>query len=259
MTIITGYSEKTAFQVNGIQVKSTNTATTNEDNTIARQSSSNAISTLARQLAVAEESAAIRDESLSRSELTQQASSINRFLISASYSANQEKYAAETPDSDDPTRLAQAEQATDYVANNGRNPFKGLTQAQLSLIVYDESGTFTVNERIAAYEESYEQEQEWRRWVCAKGSAESAMTGSSATFYKDVLSHYQALPLIEQAQYPDNYAERLQRNIAHEESHADTSQTEFWESDIKTLFELLMEKIKEMREQDEVVTVSVQQ
>ena len=107
--------------------------------------------------------------------------------------------------------MAQAQQATDYVTNNGSNPFKGLSQEQLSLIIYDESGTFTVNERIAAYDESYSQEQEWRRWVCAMGSAEASTTGSRTNFYKEVLAHYEGLPLIEQVQYPDDYTEQLSK------------------------------------------------
>ncbi|WP_323636766.1 hypothetical protein [Pectobacterium polaris] len=67
---------------------------------------------------------------------------------------------------------------------DGANPFRGMPREQLALIAYDESGDFTVNERRAAWLESYDQEQQWKRAAIAKMDEEYNRTGqvSSGTF-----------------------------------------------------------------------------
>jgi hypothetical protein len=59
----------------------------------------------------------------------------------------------ETPISVDPARLAQARQATRFAYKLDDNPFAGLTRDELNAIVYDETKSFTVNERRAAFAE----------------------------------------------------------------------------------------------------------
>ena len=49
-------------------------------------------------------------------------------------------------------RLASAKMATEYVNSGGQtqNPFAGLSRSALTAIIYDQSGTYTINERSAA-------------------------------------------------------------------------------------------------------------
>lgn len=108
------------------------------------------------------------------------------------------------PDSDDPQRLQQARQATEYLNGKGANPFKGLSVEQLTLIEYDESGTFTVNERRAALMASYEEQEAWARAVSSKLMQEYGRNGHlSSKTLSDVLDYYKGLPAILEAQLPD--------------------------------------------------------
>lgn len=59
----------------------------------------------------------------------------------------------ETPVSVDAARLAQARQATRFAYKLDANPFAGLTRDELNAIVYDETKSFTVHERRAAFAE----------------------------------------------------------------------------------------------------------
>ncbi|WP_231876443.1 hypothetical protein [Azotobacter vinelandii] len=174
---------------------------------------SSSISTLARQLSEAAARAEVRDMSLSYKELGQKAATLLDQIIGDSYHYNQELHDAEVPNTDDPKLLARAEQATDFVNGKGSNPFKGMSRDQLALIAYDDSGTFTVNERRAAWQEAYDQEEAWRQKVVAKAEDEYNRTGKLTNFFIEVLEHYKELPAIEQAQYPSDYAARLQGMI----------------------------------------------
>jgi hypothetical protein len=54
-----------------------------------------------------------------------------------------------------PERLASAKMATTLVNNSGltENPFANLSRSALTAIIYDQSGTYTINERTAALEQ----------------------------------------------------------------------------------------------------------
>lgn len=80
----------------------------------------------------------------------------------------------------------------------------------------DDSGSFTVNERRAAYYEATEQRQAWKREVVAKAMAEYNRTVKMTNFYTEVLAYYKSLPPIEQAQLPANYEMDLQQRIAND-------------------------------------------
>ncbi|WP_135310953.1 hypothetical protein [Pseudomonas nabeulensis] len=69
------------------------------------------------------------------------------------YLANKAQHDVELPDTDNPEHLARARQATGFINGADSNPFKGLARDQLSLIARDDGGTFTINERRAAWEE----------------------------------------------------------------------------------------------------------
>lgn len=175
--------------------------------------STSTVSNLARQLGEAAAHAEARDASLSRKELGQKATAQLDQITGYDYYLNQERHDAEVPNTDDPELLARAKQATSFVNGSGSNPFKGMSRDQLALIAYDDSGSFTVNERRAAWSEAYSQEEAWRQKVVAQAMDEYNRTGKMTNFFKEVLAYYNELPAIEQAQYPDDYASRLQELI----------------------------------------------
>lgn len=165
-----------------------------------------------------------RDNALSRKELGARAEELLGQILGPNYTANKARHDSEVPNTDDPALLARAQQATDFVntANSSRetpNPFSGLSRDQLSLIIYDDSGAYTVNERRAAYYEAAEQRQTWKREVVAQGMAEYKRTGKMTNFYSEVLAYYESLPPIEQAQYPVGYTENLQQRIDDDTDH----------------------------------------
>jgi hypothetical protein len=177
------------------------------------------ISTLARQLADSAARAEKRDSTLSRSELADKAKVLLSQIEGDTYFLNKAKHDSEVPKTDDPALLARAKQATAYVnsaasgSSSGKNPFAGLSREQLANITYDDSGTYTVNERRAASYEAAIQEEAWRVKVLAQGTTEYNDTGKLTNFFTSVLDHYKGLPAIEQAQYPKDYASDLESKI----------------------------------------------
>lgn len=179
-------------------------------NSINKTIDTSTVSTLAGQLSKASVSAQARDVSLTRQELGNFAQKTLNKLEGVNYFANKSKYDAEIPNSDDPTLLARAESATKFTNGVGSNPFVGMPREQLALITYDDSGTFTTNERRAALEESATQEFAWRQQVVAQSMAEYNSTGKLTNFFQSVLDHFKSLPAIEQSQYPKDYESKLQ-------------------------------------------------
>lgn len=60
---------------------------------------------------------------------------------------------AELPPSNDPARVATSRQATDFLNDKGANPFVGRTRDELTAIIYNDTGDYTRNERLAALTE----------------------------------------------------------------------------------------------------------
>ena len=170
------------------------------------------LSTLAQQLSDSALRAEERDASLDRKALGQKANALLQ-PITRDFHLHRAKYDAEVPNTDDPELLERAKQATSFNNGRGSNPFSGLSQDQLALIIYDDSGTFTTNERHAAWQEDYDQRQVWKQAVVARGKLEYEQTGKMTEFFKEVLGNYNELPPIMQAQYPDFYAPRLEHLI----------------------------------------------
>ncbi|PMR73986.1 hypothetical protein [Billgrantia endophytica] len=187
-------------------------------------SPSSQLSTLAQQLSDSALRADERDSALSRKELGVRAEERLGQILGPNYTANKARHDSEVPNTDDPALLARAQQATDFVntANSSRetpNPFSGLSNDQLTLIIYDDSGAYTVNERRTAYYEAAEQRQAWKREVVAKTIAEYNSTGKMTNFYSEVLAYYESFPPIEKAQYPVDYTENLQQRINDDTDH----------------------------------------
>jgi hypothetical protein len=121
--------------------------------------------------------------------------------------------AKQVPQPNDAAAAKSAAAATAFVDNKSPNPFAGLSREQLSAISNDDSGTFTVNERRAAFTQAYDEEQAWRSQVVAQAMQEYNTTGKTTNFFKSVLAHFNALPQLEQSQYPANYASDLEGKI----------------------------------------------
>ncbi|MCI1007577.1 hypothetical protein [Herbaspirillum sp. C7C8] len=170
------------------------------------------VSTLAQQISDAATRAAARDAKIGSSGLAAAATSIVDKLTGLSYQANKAANDAEVPNTDDPTLLARAKQATDSINGKGANPFSGLSRDQLALIAYDEGGSFTVNERKAALDEAKNQESQWRQQTFAKAMStyKGGEGANSRETGKQLLDHLKSLSPIEQAQYPQSYAVQLQ-------------------------------------------------
>ncbi|SHN29889.1 hypothetical protein SAMN05216593_12541 [Pseudomonas asturiensis] len=178
------------------------------------QKDTSSFSSLSLQLSESAARAAARDSSLSRKELGAKASELLSQISGDGYFANKKAIDAEVPDTQDPELLARAENATQFVNGNGKNPFAGMSSDQLSLIIYDDSGSFTTNERRAALSESSDREYAWQQKVVASAMAEYNGTGKLTKFFTEALEHYKDLPAIEQAQYPNSYEAKLQGWIA---------------------------------------------
>lgn len=186
------------------------------DNTAPTSGSSkptSQLSTLAQQLSDSALRAEERDASLDRKALGQKADTLLSQITGQGYHNNRARYDAEVPNTDNPELLERAKQATSFVNGRGSNPFSGLSQDQLALVIYDDSNTFTANERRAAWLEGRAQETAWKQAVVARGKLEYEQTGKMTEFFKEVLGNYNELPPIMQAQYPDFYAPRLEHLI----------------------------------------------
>jgi len=182
------------------------------------------VSALGRQLSDSALRAAQRDSELSRDELAAYAKKQKHAFLLDGYKNGKYRHDLERPDSDDPERVERARQATEYVnrSANGdehaKNPFSGLSLDQLVLIAYDDSASFTINERRAAWSGSSRLEYQWERGAVARSQLESSSTGKVPVFLTEVLNHYKALPLIEQVQdrFPENYVAHMEAKIQAE-------------------------------------------
>lgn len=121
-------------------------ANRNEIDTISSMSStlnSSTLSTLALQLSEAAARAEHR--------VGQRNDNPLHSITGDNYLSNKAQHDAELPSIQNPELLDRARQATGFVNGTDSNPFKGLTRDQLGLISQDDGGSFTVNERRAAW------------------------------------------------------------------------------------------------------------
>jgi hypothetical protein len=204
------------------------------------------LSALSRQLAGSAARAEARDKSMDRRELGAVATRTLRNIIDSEWRLLDESapYQLELPDTSDPELLDRALQAAQYVARyahgnpGAKNPFTGLSREQLNLIVYDEEGPYTMDERSAACSAVSAIENKWNHALWGPERLESAANnGRTPQFYTEVLAHYRTLEPIEQAQYPDNYETRLEGQIREANDPASSKKkTEFH---VISLFEFL--------------------
>ncbi|TYL41837.1 MULTISPECIES: hypothetical protein [Dickeya] len=170
-------------------------------------------SLLERQLHAAAGRACAREAAMSRQELYQKARALLDQLTGIEDDDSYQHDHTELPADDVRERLARTRQAAAFVNGAGTNPFSGLTYHQLSLIVYDDSGEFTLNERRAAWSEAYTQDQAWRRHIVTQARLNYGHPHWQIHFFTAVLKNYRSLPAIEKAQYPRHYERELQCHI----------------------------------------------
>lgn len=204
------------------------------------------ISTLARQLSECAERAAVRDKTLSREALGNLASHLSAQLSSGRYASSKLSDMLARSSADDPELLQRDHQAVLYNVNSIfgdrslPNPFRGLSREDMVLIAYDENDTFTVNERYAAFKSAYRLEQDFRETHCRRGSG-GAFNQHPFLCYAELLTHYRSLPLIEQAQYPEDYEARIESWML--EAWAEKPPTDSRE--FLTLFEILAKVVRD--------------
>lgn len=177
-------------------------------------------STLASQLNESTARAAARDAVMTHAELGKYGlDRINEFLLE-SPKANSYTRAMEVPRTGDPELLDRARQASEFVTltlaghSDAKSPFEKLSREQLNVIVYDDSGAFTLNERRAAYQGVQKMNQAWRKTAIPAGILEQARTGKATQFYNEALSYFKSLPAIEKAvDYPKDTETLLKARI----------------------------------------------
>jgi len=181
------------------------------------------VSPLGRQLSESALRASQRELEMPRAELAAYAKKQKYDFLFDGYKAGKARHDLELPKSAELERLERARRATDFINCSDRgayakNPFAGLSRDQLVLIAYDDSGSYTMNERRAAWYGSSDLESEWARGVVARGRLESNSTGRVPKFLKEVLDHYKVLPRIEKVQerYPENYVAEMEEKIRAE-------------------------------------------
>lgn len=179
-----------------------------------RVSNGVSISTLAGRLSAAEAATAESIKGMDHRTLGAKAQGNITHILYPLEAAHLAAAAAEVPQPNDAESQRSADAATAFVGKKGAaNPFAGLSREQLSTITHDESGTFTINERRAAFTQAYNEEQAWRAQVIAKSIKEYEETGKLTEFFKDSLAHFMDLPKMEQALYPADYASGLSDKI----------------------------------------------
>ncbi|WP_425642497.1 hypothetical protein ACPUEK_04670 [Marinomonas gallaica] len=235
-------------------LQSTGVAQNNAGDTVEKVASSDSqstsgpkISTLAQQLNEAQIRADERDASLDRDALADKADSLRSQLSGSRYQQNKARHDAEVPQTNDPALLERAKQATAFINGNGTNPFARLAPDQLTLIIYDDSGTFTTNERRAALSEQGDQEYAWKAAVVAEMERQWRQNnGDFSEALEGIKEHYNNLPPIEEAQIAGNWRQDIENNIAHAKAQGNQTQPE---PQIPSFFEMLFKQNSDSEEE----------
>lgn len=200
---------------------------------------------MARQLSECAERAAVRDKTLSRDALRDLASRVNGELRSDRYTRGDASRIFDRMPPEDPELVARDQQAVKYNIsliyreNNAHSPFPELSREELVLIAYDESNTFTFNERYAALRGANEYEQRLRSDF-GRRCQEGVYNQYPCLFYAEPLAQYRSIPLIEQVQYPDDYEASLETRML--EAWTEKPPTEA--RDFLILFEILAQVLR---------------
>jgi hypothetical protein len=130
--------------------------------------------------------------------------------------AGTKKANEEVPDSDDPQRLARAKQATEFCLRRSdiqKNPFLNFPREELTKIIYDDSGTYTVNERSAAHSEQCRQDYNYWNPIIE----DAFMSRDYRKHYRAAIEFYDKLSPIEKSFAPVGYRENVVNWLKKEE------------------------------------------
>lgn len=180
---------------------------------IAEATDTASISTLASRLSKAATATAEATAGLSYTALREKVLENTQTIHYPFEGAAKAAAAKEQPEPNDAVSAKSASAATAFLNGKAPNPFARLSREQLATISNDESGTFTINERRAASTQAHKEEEAWRMQVVAQSSQEYSQTGKLTKFFQSVLDHFNQLPALEQATYPQNYAADLQAKV----------------------------------------------
>jgi hypothetical protein len=168
-------------------------------------------SPLASQLNESTARAAKREAQMSHAELGKYGKARVDEFLQETPKANSFTRAMEVPNTRDPELLDRARKASEFVSRtiagdkHAKSPFENLSREQLNVIVYDDSGMFTQNERRAAWHGVQKMDDAWHKTTLSDGVLEQIRTGKASKFYREALSYYKSLPAIEKAvSYPKN-------------------------------------------------------
>ncbi|GFM86525.1 hypothetical protein PSCICO_19240 [Pseudomonas cichorii] len=173
------------------------------------------ISILSRQLSESAARAEVRDQSLSRQALGDLALRFQAHFGSVPYDRSDAMSVLPDATINDPFLRERDRQAVEYVIRDmqrdpcARNPFAGLSYEQLTVIAYDESDTFTLHERHAAYRGACHIELEWGMDIYGR-SQQGDFIQDPHLFYAEHLIYYRSLPPIKQAQSPADYEAKVE-------------------------------------------------
>lgn len=116
------------------------------------------------------------------------------------------------PKTKDPERLALGQKALDFAIARAQlpptsapNPFSGMARNDLSAIFYDDTQSYTVAERKAAFTELSKQDNEYFSQLSLK----LTNGGDNREFFKSLLDYFADLPPVEQSVYPDGHKTRM--------------------------------------------------
>lgn len=138
---------------------------------------------------------------------------MNAFVaLDRSYAAPGQPALQDMPEGNGPGRIDLAKRAVAYYASirssppgQAPNPFAGVDREQLTSVIYDDSGTYTVSERYAAWAEQQRQDY----ISLSRLFAGITNGGDNRLVYKGLLDHFDALSPIERSIYPDDYRDQL--------------------------------------------------
>lgn len=219
-----------------------------DSTTAAKQSTAatqTTLSSLASLLSDAATRAEKRDASNSHDQLKSMAEALLNVIDGPVYTQNKAKNDSEVPDTKSAELLQLATKATDFLNGKTTNPFAGMQREQLALIAYDDGTAFTVNERRAALKEIGAQDDKWTQKFISNAQKEISASGSYKKAYGELLSHYQSLPAIEQAQYDENFEEQLVKKVATSNTSGSGKDSVFTEA----LVNLQKQQVSSMRMQ----------
>lgn len=113
--------------------------------------------------------------------------------------AEQARDDAELPPVNDPVRVAQSRQATAYIRQEASSPFAATSQEHLAEIMFDNTGAYTINERLAAHREAGDRHYEWSVQYVARNDAAMARGAPFNSLDREVQSYYAQLPPLQVA------------------------------------------------------------